>query len=73
MNDENKRAFRDLIAFQIPILIWIITLIVSINFAYNYMIEQNIPFLPIGIFPIIIGIINLFGIVFVIKNHNKNL
>lgn len=73
MNDENKRAVRDLITFVIPIIIWIMTLIISLNFAYNYMSEQNIPFFPIGVFPIIIGIINLIGIVLVIKNHDKNL
>lgn len=73
MNDENKKAFRDLITFVIPIIIWIMTLIISLNFVYNYMSEQNIPFFPIGIFPIIIGIINLIGIVLVIKNHDKNL
>ena len=73
MNDENKRAFRDLMLFQIPILIWIMTLIVALSGTGNYMNTNNIPFFPIGIFIILIGIINLIGIVLVIKNHDKNL
>lgn len=73
MNDENKKAFRDLISFQIPILIWIMTLIVSLSSAGNYMNANNISFFPIGIFMILIAIINLIGIILVIKNHDKNI
>lgn len=73
MNDENKRAFHDLMSFQIPILIWIMTLIITFSGVGNYMNANNIPFFPIGIFIILIGIINLIGIVLVIKNHNKNI
>ena len=73
MNDENKKAFRDLMSFQIPILVWIMTLIVSISSAGNYMNANNISFFPIGIFIILIAIINLIGIVLVIKNHDKNI
>ena len=73
MNDENKKAFRDLISFQIPILIWIMTLIVALSSVGNYMNANNISFFPIGIFIILIAIINLVGIVLVIKNHNKNI
>lgn len=71
MNDENKKAFRDLMSFQIPILIWIMTLIVALSGVGNYMNANNISFFPIGIFIILIVIINLVGIVLVIKNHNK--
>lgn len=73
MNDENKKAFRDLMSFQIPILIWIMTLIVAFSSAENYMNTNNISFFPIGIFIILVAIINLVGIVLVIKNHNKNI
>lgn len=73
MNDENKKAFRDLMSFQIPILIWIMTLIVSLSSAGNYMNANNISFFPIGIFMILVAIINLVGIILVIKNHNKNI
>lgn len=73
MNEENKKAFRDLISFQIPILIWIMTLIVALSSAENYINTNNISFFPIGIFIILIGIINLVGIVLVIKNHYKNI
>ena len=73
MNDENKKAFRDLISFQIPILIWIMTLIVSLSSAGNYMNANNISFFPIGIFMIFIAIINIVGIILVIKNHDKNI
>ena len=73
MNDENKKAFRDLMSFQIPILIWIMTLIVALSSAGNYMTANNISFFPIGIFIILIAIINLIGIVLVIKNHDKNI
>ena len=73
MNDENKKAFCDLMSFQIPILIWIMTLIVALSSAENYMNANNISFFPIGIFIILIAIINLIGIVLVIKNHNKNI
>lgn len=73
MNDENKKAFRDLMSFQIPILIWIMTLIVALSSAGNYMNANNISFFPIGLFIILIAIINLVGIVLVIKNHNKNI
>lgn len=73
MNNENKRAFRDLMSFQIPVIIWIMTLIIALSGAGNYMAANNISFFPIGIFIILIGIINLIGIVLVIKNHDKNL
>lgn len=73
MNDENKKAFRDLMSFQIPILIWIMTLIVSLSSAGNYMNANNISFFPIGIFMILVAIINLVGIILVIKNHDKNI
>lgn len=73
MNDENKKAFRDLMLFQIPILIWIMTLIVALSGVGNYMTANNISFFPIGIFIILIAIINLVGIVLVIKNHDKNI
>lgn len=73
MNDENKKAFRDLMSFQIPILIWIMTLIVTLSSVGNYMTANNISFFPIGIFIILIVIINLIGIVLVIKNHDKNI
>lgn len=73
MNDENKKAFRDLMSFQIPILVWIMTLIVALSGAGNYMNANNIPFFPIGIFIILIVTINLIGIVLVIKNHDKNI
>lgn len=73
MNDENKKAFRDLMSFQIPILIWIMTLIVALSSVGNYMNANNISFFPIGIFIILIAIINLVGIVLVIKNHDKNI
>lgn len=73
MNDENKKAFRDLMSFQIPILIWIMTLIVSLSSAGNYMNANNISFFPIGIFMILVAIINLIGIILVIKNHDKNI
>lgn len=73
MNDENKKAFRDLISFQIPILIWIMTLIVALSSAGNYMNANNISFFPIGIFMILVAIINLVGIILVIKNHDKNI
>ena len=73
MNDENKKAFRDLMSFQIPILIWIMTLIVSLSSAGNYMNANNISFFPIGIFMILIAIINLVSIILVIKNHDKNI
>ena len=73
MNDENKKAFRDLMLFQIPILIWIMTLIVALSGVGNYMNANNISFFPIGIFIILIAIINLIGIVLVIKNHDKNI
>lgn len=73
MNNENKKAFRDLMSFQIPILIWIMTLIVALSGVGNYMNTNNISFFPIGIFIILIGIINLVGIVLVIKNHDKNI
>lgn len=73
MNDENKKAFRDLMSFQIPILIWIMTLIVTLSSVGNYMNANNISFFPIGIFIILVAIINLVGIVLVIKNHNKNI
>lgn len=73
MNDENKKAFRDLMSFQIPILIWIMTLIVALSSVGNYMTANNISFFPIGIFIILIVIINLVGIVLVIKNHDKNI
>lgn len=73
MNDENKKAFRDLMSFQIPILIWIMTLIVALSSIGNYMTANNISFFPIGIFIILIVIINLVGIILVIKNHDKNI
>ena len=73
MNDENKKAFRDLMSFQIPILVWIMTLIVALSSAGNYMNANNISFFPIGIFIIIVAIINLVGIILVIKNHDKNI
>lgn len=73
MNDENKKAFRDLMSFQIPILIWIMTLIVALSSVGNYMNANNISFFPIGIFIILIAIINLVGIILVIKNHDKNI
>ena len=73
MNYENKKAFRDLISFQIPILVWIMTLIVALSSAGNYMNANNISFFPIGIFIILVAIINLVGIILVIKNHNKNI
>ena len=73
MNDENKKAFHDLMSFQIPILIWIMTLIVALSGVGNYMNANNISFFPIGLFIIFIVIINLIGIVLVIKNHNKNI
>ena len=73
MNDENKKAFRDLMSFQIPILIWIMTLIVALSGVGNYMTANNISFFPIGIFIILVAIINLVGIVLVIKNHDKNI
>lgn len=73
MNDENKKTFRDLMSFQIPIFIWIMTLIVALNGAGNYMNANNISFFPIGIFIILIAIINLVGIILVIKNHDKNI
>lgn len=73
MNDENKKAFCDLMSFQIPILIWIMTLIVALSSVGNYMNANNISFFPIGIFIILIVIINLVGIVLVIKNHDKNI
>lgn len=73
MNDENKKAFRDLMSFQIPILIWIMTLIVALSSVGNYMNANNISFFPIGIFIILVAIINLIGIVLVIKNHDKNI
>lgn len=73
MNDENKKAFRDLMSFQIPILIWIMILIVALSSTGNYMNANNISFFPIGIFIILIAIINLVGIVLVIKNHDKNI
>lgn len=73
MNDENKKAFRDLMSFQIPILIWIMTLIVALSSVGNYMNANNISFFPIGIFIILIAIINLIGIILVIKNHDKNI
>lgn len=73
MNDENKKAFRDLMLFQIPILVWIMILIVALSGVGNYMNVNNISFFPIGIFIILIGIINLIGIVLVIKNHDKNI
>ena len=73
MNDENKKAFRDLMSFQIPILVWIMTLIVALSSAGNYMNANNISFFPIGIFMILVAIINLVGIILVIKNHNKNI
>ena len=73
MNDENKKAFRDLMSFQIPILIWIMTLIVALSSVGNYMNANNISFFPIGIFIILIAIINIIGIVLVIKNHDKNI
>ena len=73
MNNENKKAFRDLMSFQIPILIWIMTLIVALSSVGNYMNANNISFFPIGIFIILVAIINLIGIVLVIKNHNKNI
>lgn len=73
MNDENKKAFYDLMSFQIPILIWIMTLIVALSGIGNYMNANNISFFPIGIFIILIVIINLVGIILVIKNHDKNI
>lgn len=73
MNDENKKAFRDLMSFQIPILIWIMTLIVALSSVGNYMNANNISFFPIGIFIILIVIINFIGIILVIKNHDKNI
>lgn len=73
MNNENKKAFRDLMSFQIPILIWIMTLIVALSGVGNYMNANNISFFPIGIFIILIAIINLVGIILVIKNHDKNI
>lgn len=73
MNDENKKAFSDLMSFQIPILIWIMTLIVALSGVGNYMNANNISFFPIGIFIILIVIINLVGIILVIKNHDKNI
>lgn len=73
MNEENKKAFRDLMSFQIPILIWIMTLIVALSSVGNYMNANNISFFPIGIFIILVAIINLVGIVLVIKNHDKNI
>lgn len=73
MNDENKKAFHDLMSFQIPILIWIMTLIIALSGVGNYMTANNISFFPIGIFTILIAIINLVGIVLVIKNHDKNI
>lgn len=44
MNDENKKAFRDLMSFQIPILVWIMTLIVALSGVGNYMNINNISF-----------------------------
>lgn len=73
MNDENKKAFHDLMSFQIPILIWIMTLIVALSSIGNYMNANNISFFPIGIFIILVAIINLVGIVLVVKNHDKNI
>ena len=60
-------------SFQIPILVWIMTLIVALSSAGNYMNANNISFFPIGIFIILVAIINLVGIILIIKNHDKNI